>query len=97
MVAEHDGALEREVRAEQAVVTALYERLDALRARTASDLAQVRRLRSEGTHQARSERDAYATMYENRLAQLWAVEDRLAFGRLDLRRGLARATSGGSG
>ena len=90
MVAEHDGALEREVRAEQAVVTALYERLDALRARTASDLAQVRRLRSEGTHQARSERDAYATLYENRLAQLWAVEDRLAFGRLDLAEGSPR-------
>ncbi|GAB4070593.1 AAA family ATPase [Angustibacter speluncae] len=84
MVGEQDGALEREVRAEQGVVDALYGRLDALRARAAADLAAVRRSRSEGTHQARSERDAYATLYENRLAQLWAVEDRLAFGRLDL-------------
>lgn len=84
MVGEQDGALEREVRAEQGVVDALYGRLDALRARAAADLDAVRRSRSEGTHQARSERDAYATLYENRLAQLWAVEDRLAFGRLDL-------------
>ena len=90
MVAEHDGAPERELRAEQVVVTTLYERLDALRARTAADLAQVRRSRSEGTHQARSERDAYATLYENRLAQLWAVEERLAFGRLDLVEGSPR-------
>jgi DNA helicase IV len=90
MVAENDGAPEREVTGEQHVVTALYERLDALRARTAADLEQVRRTRSEGTHQARSERDAYATMYENRLAQLWAVEDRLAFGRLDLVEGAPR-------
>ena len=31
-----------------------------------------------------SERDAFATMYEDRLAQLNAVDDRLVFGRLDL-------------
>ena len=43
-----------------------------------------------GTHQNRSERDAFASLHEHRLAQLEAVEDRLAFGRLDLRDGARR-------
>jgi DNA helicase IV len=68
---------------EQAVVDALYARLDELRSRVASDLEQVRRARAIGTHQSRSERDAYATLYEDRSAQLRAVEERLCFGRLD--------------
>ena len=34
--------------------------------------------------QNRSERDAFATLYEDRIAQLEAVEERLVFGRLDL-------------
>ncbi|MDH2430533.1 AAA family ATPase [Sphaerisporangium sp. TRM90804] len=37
-----------------------------------------------GTHQNRSERDTFAVMYAERLAQLWAVESGLCFGRLDL-------------
>jgi hypothetical protein len=47
-------------------------------------LAEVRRSVSAGSHQNRSERDAFASMYEDRLAQLNAVDDRLVFGRLDL-------------
>ena len=65
----------------------LYARLDRLRARTAQELAAVRAGGPSGTHQNRSERDAFATLHEQRLAQLEAVEDRLAFGRLDLRGG----------
>ena len=72
------------VAAEQAEVDRLYGRLDELRRRTAADLAEVRRTVATGTHQSRSERDAFAVLYESRLAQLWAVEDRLCFGRLDL-------------
>ena len=79
-----------EVAAEQAYVDRLYARLDALRARTATELAAVRRSGPVGTHQNRSERDSFATLHEQRLAQLEAVEDRLAFGRLDLRDGARR-------
>jgi DNA helicase IV len=79
-----------EVVLEQAYVDRLYARLDALRARTAAELAGVRRSVPVGTHQNRSERDSFASMHEQRLAQLEAVEDRLAFGRVDLREGIRR-------
>ena len=79
-----------EVRREQAYVDLLYARLDLLRARTAEELAAVRRVGPSGTPQNRSERDAFATLHEDRLAQLEAVEDRLAFGRLDLQDGARR-------
>ena len=73
-----------ELALEQAVVDRLYARLDELRGTTRSRLADVRRSGPSGSPQNRSERDAFATMYEDRIAQLDAVEDRLAFGRLDL-------------
>lgn len=73
--------------AEQRVVDALYGRLDEQRAATRARLAQVRRAGPSGSPQNRSERDAFATLYEDRLAQLEAVEDRLVFGRLDLEDG----------
>ncbi len=79
-----------ELEREQSYLDRLYARLDELRARTESDLAAVRRQRPSGTHQNRSERDAFATMYEQRLAQLRAVEDRLCFGRFDVRDGTRR-------
>ncbi|TGJ97959.1 AAA family ATPase [Actinotalea fermentans ATCC 43279 = JCM 9966 = DSM 3133] len=75
---------------EQEVVDTLYARLDELRASTRSRLAGVRRSGPSGSPQNRSERDAFATLYEDRLAQLEAVEDRLAFGRLDLEDGATR-------
>ena len=75
---------------EQAHVTTVYARLDELRAHTRDRLAEVRRRGAVGTHQNRSERDAFATLYEDRLAQLNSVEDRLLFGRLDLRDGQRR-------
>ena len=73
-----------QVAGEQEQVDVMYARLDALRERTSADLAAIRRTVASGTHQSRSERDAFAVLHENRLAQLWAVEDRLCFGRLDL-------------
>ncbi|KRF04890.1 AAA family ATPase [Arthrobacter sp. Soil782] len=69
---------------ERGYVAGLYQRLDELRAEKQRQLDQVRRTTSAGSHQNRSERDAFATMYEDRLAQLNAVDDRLVFGRLDL-------------
>ena len=73
-----------ETDAEQQHVDVLYARLDALRARVDDDLRRVRRAGASGTPQARSERDAFATLYEDRLAQLHGVEERLCFGRLDM-------------
>ncbi|WP_432482739.1 HelD family protein [Kineococcus esterisolvens] len=76
-----------EVAHEDAHVGRLYARLDELREQTAAQLAGVRRTLATGTHQSRFERDAFATLYEDRLSQLWSVENRLCFGRLDLREG----------
>ena len=75
-----DGALAHE----QGYVEAVYARLDELRAATRERLVAVQRAGASGTHQNRSERDAFATLYSDRLAQLDAVEERLVFGRLDL-------------
>jgi DNA helicase IV len=79
-----------ELEQEQRYVDVLYARLDYLRERTAEELRAIRRVGPSGTPQNRSERDAFATLHEHRLAQLEAVEDRLAFGRLDLTDGLRR-------
>jgi DNA helicase IV len=76
--------MEHELAVEQQVVDTLYGRLDDLRAQTRARLADVRREGPSGSPQNRSERDAFATLYEDRIAQLEAVEERLVFGRLDL-------------
>lgn len=73
-----------ETDAEQRHVDVLYARLDLLRERTDRELRAVRRAGASGTPQARSERDAFATLYEDRLVQLSGVEERLCFGRLDM-------------
>ncbi|WP_265523318.1 HelD family protein [Oerskovia flava] len=83
-------ARQDELAHEQAVVDSLYARLDELRAGTRERLASVRRSGPSGSPQNRSERDAFATLYEDRVAQLESVEDRLAFGRLDLDDGTTR-------
>lgn len=72
-----------EIRVEQDTLDVLYARLDELRAVTRARLAEVRRSGPSGSPQNRSERDAFATLYEDRAALLDAVEDRLCFGRLD--------------
>jgi DNA helicase IV len=79
-----------ELRLEQEVVDTLYARLDELRAAARGRLDRVRRSGPSGSPQNRSERDAFATLYEDRVAQLDAVEDRLTFGRLDLDDGTRR-------
>lgn len=68
---------------EQQAVSRAYDRLDALRAQARSRLDTVRAAGSHGSPTQRTERDSFATMYEDRLTQLRAVEDRLVFGRLD--------------
>ncbi|WP_285115688.1 UvrD-helicase domain-containing protein [Leifsonia sp. fls2-241-R2A-40a] len=76
------GVLESELERERAVVSGLYQRLDELRAETEERLARVRRDSVGSNHQARSERDAFARLYEDQLTQLRDVDARLVFGRL---------------
>jgi DNA helicase IV len=68
---------------EQAYLTMLYERLDALRAATAERLAAVRLDPTAENDQAWSERDSLAGMYHDRGAELEAAERNLCFGRMD--------------
>jgi len=75
---------QEELADEQKVLDELYSRLDTLRDETRRRLADVRRAGPSGSPQNRSERDAFATLYEDRVATLESVEERLAFGRLDL-------------
>lgn len=82
----HDATVRADtgIDAEQRVVDGLYARLDDLRAEAVERLTEVRKQGPSGSPQNRSERDAFATLYEDRIAQLDAVEDRLCFGRLDM-------------
>jgi DNA helicase IV len=79
-----------ELAAEQAYVSRLYAQLDTLRERTSQALQQVRRSPVVPTPAGRAERDAFDALHTERLRQLTAVEDRLCFGRLDLRGGTRR-------
>lgn len=68
---------------EQRVIDAVYARLDSMAAQTRERLTAVRAAGGHGSPTQRTERDSFATMYEERLTQLRAVQDRLVFGRLD--------------
>ncbi|CAO1650903.1 AAA family ATPase [Salinibacterium sp. NSLL150] len=73
-----------ELERERDYVHGLYRRLDALRDAAQEQLESVRRSAPGGTHQNRSERDAFARIYEDRIGQLREIDERLAFGRLEL-------------
>lgn len=72
-----------QINEEQQAVSGCYDRLDALRAQARERLDAVRAAGSHGSPTQRTERDSFAALYEDRLMQLRAVEDRLVFGRLD--------------
>ena len=76
--------IEQDLQAETEYVAKLYARLDELRAEKVDQLGRTRALGAVGSFQNMSERDSFATLYEDRIAQLDAVEDRLVFGRLDM-------------
>jgi DNA helicase IV len=78
-----------EIRGEQEYVSMLYGRLDSLRSRASDRLTRVLR-ESGGTHQARSEREAFSVMYAQQLSQFDAAENGLCFGRLDFHDGERR-------
>ncbi|MGV8876012.1 MAG: HelD family protein [Rhodoglobus sp.] len=73
-----------ELARERDYVHVLYRRLDALRDAAQQQLESVRRSSPGGTHQNRSERDAFARIYEDRVGQLREIDERLAFGRLEM-------------
>ncbi len=81
------GSRDEALADEQARVDRMYARLDGLRELTRRQLTEVRAMGATGTPAARSERDAFASEYERRLAQLRGVEHRLCFGGLELQDG----------
>ena len=84
-----DSSVATDLDHEQAYVSMLYGRLDGLREQAASGWPALLR-ETGGTPQARSQRDAAAAMYAERMAQFDAVENGLCFGRLDFRDGERR-------
>ncbi len=78
-----------EVARERAYVHGLYERLDRIRDAVQQELEGVRAQGGGGTHQSRTERDAFARIYEDRIVQLRQIDERLAFGKLDLQTGVS--------
>ncbi len=71
-----------DLRAEQAYLTTLYNRLDSLRTQ-ADDRLRAILLEGGGTPQGRAQREATRSHYAEQLAQMNAVENGLCFGRLD--------------
>ncbi|PJJ61394.1 HelD family protein [Compostimonas suwonensis] len=76
--------VDAELARERVYLSSLYGRLDELRDEAATQLGRVRLENPGGTHQSRSERDAFARIYEDRIAQLNEVDERLVFGSLQL-------------
>ncbi|MET4783094.1 UvrD-helicase domain-containing protein [Glaciihabitans sp. UYNi722] len=76
--------VDHELKREQDYVATLYARLDALKLEAEQQLDAIRLLDVGGNHQGRSERDTFARIYEDRIVQLREVDERLAFGRLEL-------------
>src|SRR4051794_41950329 len=74
------GGKATELAREQDYLAALYDRLDLLRHQTHDRLAEGRRRGASGPPQQRSERDAFAGVYEARLAPLNAVGAGLCLG-----------------
>jgi DNA helicase IV len=68
---------------EQAHLDEAYARLDALRALARRRLERAMAQGASGTHQNRSERDSYVSLYTDRIETLDSVEARLLFGRID--------------
>lgn len=83
-------ALQRQISLEQSALDVFYRRLDEVTDETADALERIRRAPTAGTPAALSERDAFAAMHTDHLAQLRAVGDRLCFGRLDMTDGEQR-------
>src|SRR5699024_5689478 len=75
---------------ERNYVARLYERLDTLRDKKKQQLVRIQARGLQGSYQNQSERDSFASLYQDRINQLDAVDDRLVFGRLDTDDAVAR-------
>lgn len=84
-----------QIAAEQEVVDLAYGELDRQLAEARAALAATESQGASGTHQSRGERDAYAAHYTHLVSSLEGVEDRLVFGRMDLRADAIEAGSSG--
>ncbi|MEV6343901.1 ATP-binding domain-containing protein [Actinoplanes sp. NPDC051851] len=76
------SSLNADFDSEQAYLTALYQRLDQLRAQADGRLRAIL-LEAGGTPQGRTQREATRSHYAEQLAQMNSVENGLCFGRLD--------------
>ena len=74
---------QHELAAEREYVAQLYGRLDELRDEKKRQLVRVQAQGLQGSMQNQSERDSFASLYQDRINQLNAVDERLVFGRLD--------------
>lgn len=80
---ENRSAIERAIDEEQSFVDLAYQALDRQRDYYTERLARVRAQGGGGTPSSASERDSFATHYEDNLIRLRNVENRLVMGRLD--------------
>lgn len=74
---------QQELATERQYVATLYDRLDGLREEKQAQLQRIQAQGLQGSYQNQSERDSFASLYQDRINQLNAVDDRLVFGRLD--------------
>lgn len=77
------SSLQEQLAAEQSFLDQAYHQLDTQHDYYQEQLLAVRARGASGTPGARSERDSFATHYEDNLARLRNVESRLVLGSLD--------------
>ncbi|MDP9807000.1 DNA helicase IV [Trueperella bonasi] len=80
---ENRSAIDLAIAEEQAFVDVAYQALDRQREYYTEQLARVRGQGGGGTPSSVSERDSFATHYEDNLIRLRNLENRLVMGRLD--------------
>lgn len=89
LVTDQEGSTEtiswyqQQLAAERDYTAKLYRRLDELRDEKQQQLVRIQAQGLQGSYQNQSERDSFASLYQDRINQLNAVDDRLVFGRLD--------------
>ena len=69
------GTIDKDLIDESQYVARLYARLDELRAEKIEQLERTRATGAVGSFQNQSERDSFATLYEDRIAQLERSEE----------------------
>ncbi|MFT4246270.1 MAG: AAA family ATPase [Micrococcaceae bacterium] len=80
----NDNTQQAEIIKEQEYLDFLYGRLEELKSDADIKLKTVRKAGGHGTPQTVGERDAFAAFYEDRIAQLSHVDEKLMFGKLIL-------------